>query len=390
MKILTIADFFYPYIVGGSAIMAYELMREMVERGHEVTVLTRGNGEESDYEALEGMDVFRYRFSPNPLSYPLSAFRAVLKVRELIEGRGFDLINMHHASGGVAAEINNKLSNDIPTAFFFQGPWHGEAMAKDEQGAADEKLPLKYEMRKKVDRFILRNCDAVFCLSDYMRGEASAIYPLFAPKFHKISGGVDVERFVPATDKEGVRRALGLPADAVILLTVRRLAARMGLENLVRAMEVLGKARKDVVLLIGGKGELWGKLQDLIDELSLENTHLLGFIENDQLPQYYQASDLFVLPSEAMEGYGLITLEAFACGLPVLGTGTGAIPEIIEAALPGFIANGLEPEVLAENILRCLPLLSEVDKASLRSFAQDRSWARVADRIENVFQDISL
>jgi glycosyltransferase involved in cell wall biosynthesis len=155
-------------------------------------------------------------------------------------------------------------------------------------------------------------------------------------------------------------------------------------------MEILGKVREDVVLLIGGKGELRGKLQELIDGMSLDNTHLLGFIEDDLLPQYYQASDLFVLPSETMEGYGLITLEAFACGLPVLGTGTGAIPEIIEAVLPNFVASGLEPEALAESILGCLSLLSGVDKASLRSFAKERSWARVADRVENVFQDISL
>lgn len=368
--------------------MAYELMKEMVGRGHEVTVLTRGTGGELECEELEGMDVFRYRFSSSALSYPLSVLRAVRRVRELAGDRDFDLVNMHHASGGVAVEINKKLSDGTPTAFFFQGPWHGEAMAKEGRWSVDGKLPLRYEIRKRIDRFILSNCDAVFCLSDYMYGEASAIYPLLSAKFHKLSGGVDIRRFAQPADKAAVRRELGLPENAVVLLTVRRLVARMGLENLVWAMAILGKARKDVVLLIGGKGELHEKLQRLIGELALDNVHLLGYIEDDLLPKYYQASDMCVLPSETMEGYGLITLEAFACGLPVLGTGTGATPEILRETLSDFITKGLDPQALAKDILRCLPLLGDVDNEDLRRFAEDRSWTKVADRVENVFNSL--
>jgi glycosyltransferase involved in cell wall biosynthesis len=388
MKILTIADFFYPFVVGGSAIMAFELMREMRRRGHEVVILTRGRDQDAAHEVVEGMDIYRYRFSSTAAGYPFSVIRAVRKMREIAGAGGFDLVNMHHASGGVAAEISNKLSERIPTAFFFQGPWHGEAMAKEGRQILDGRLPLKYEIRRKVDRFILRNCDAVFCLSDYMHGEASAIYPSLAAKYHQLSGGVDVARFSPVADRAAVRSELGLASDQVVLLTVRRLAARMGLENLVRAMALVAKQRADVVLLIGGRGELHDRLERLIIELSLENVRMLGFIEDDALAKYYQASDMFVLPTETMEGYGLITVEALACGLPVVGTATGATPEILQEVLPDFIAEGAAPEELARAILRCLPLLQDVDRANLRRFAEDRSWAKIADRVEGVFQGL--
>ena len=387
MKILTIADFFYPYIVGGSAIMAYELMREMARRGHEITVLTRGAEGDSQHEVLEGMDVFRNRFASSVVGYPISVIRAVRRIREINGRERFDLVNMHHASGGVAAEISKKLSGGPPTAFFFQGPWHGEAMAKEGRYTSGSDLPLKYEVRRKIDRFILRNCDAVFCLSDYMYGEAYAICPSLASKYHKLSGGVDTGRFVPA-DKQAARRELGLAEDGILLLTVRRMVARMGLENLVRAMAIVAEANADVVLLIGGKGVLREKLQGLIDELALHNVRLLGFVDDGELAQYYQASDLFVLPTETMEGYGLITVEALACGLPVVGTDTGATPEILREILPDFIAHGTSPEELARAVLRCLPLLGGVDQKALRGFAEDRSWVKITDRVEAIFQDL--
>jgi glycosyltransferase involved in cell wall biosynthesis len=388
MKILTIADFFYPYIVGGSAIMAFELMREMVRRGHKVTVLTRGGEDDPEHGVLQGMDIYRYRFSGSAAGYPFSVIRAVRRMREIAGAGGFDLVNMHHASGGVAAEISKKLLERVPTAFFFQGPWHGEAMAKEGQKISGGRLPLKYEIRRKMDRFILRHCDAVFCLSDYMHGEASAIYPSLAAKYHKLSGGVDIARFHPAADKQSVRRELGLAVDGILLLSVRRLAARMGLENLVRAMALVAEVRADVLLLIGGRGELRERLQRLVSELELDNVRLLGFIDDGALASYYQASDLFVLPTETMEGYGLSTVEALASGLPVVGTDTGATPEILQEVLPDFIAEGAAPEELARAILRCLPLLECVDRASLRRFGEDHSWAKVADRVEGVFQEL--
>jgi glycosyltransferase involved in cell wall biosynthesis len=162
----------------------------------------------------------------------------------------------------------------------------------------------------------------------------------------------------------------------------------MGLENLLRAMAIVAKTRADVVLFIGGKGELAETLRQLSSELALDNVHLLGYIDDESLSGYYQASDLFVLPSEAMEGYGLSTLEAIACGVPVLGTATGGTPEILQDVLPGFIAKGVEPEALAEDILARLPLLAGVDGEHLRRFAAERSWAKVADRVEHAFGEL--
>lgn len=402
MKILTIADFFYPETVGGSAIMAYEIMKELAARGHDITVLARQKEGLGATGQIDGMRVYRYPVPLREVFYPAAVIRSASIVRRLLLHGNYDLINAHHASGGFAAELVNKLHASLPYVFFFQGPWHKEAMAKDgfsdnTVGQTDISKPkvfarLRYSLRKSVDWFILRNCAALVTLSDYMLHEAEFIYPVLQQKHHKIPGGVDVERFKPVESKVQLRRELSLPEDKLVLLTVRRLSARMGLENLVRAMTIVEKQRDDVVLIIGGKGELWGRLKQLVEELGLKHTFLPGYISYDKdLPRYYQASDLFIMPSVTLEGFGLSTLEAMACGVPVLGTPTGGTPEILREVLPDFILSGVTPEDLASGILQKLPRLRDPAlQAQVYSFAQRYSWKRITDSVEALFQELVI
>jgi glycosyltransferase involved in cell wall biosynthesis len=400
MRILTIADFFYPETVGGSAIMAYEIMKELSARGHEITVLTRQKEGLGPTGQIDRMKIYRYQVPSREAFFPVAVIRSARMAQRLLAGGDFDLINAHHASGGFSAQLTNLIGNSLPYVFFFQGPWHKEAKAKDglaagvvgQHGNSRSTFfeDLKYSFRKGADWFILRNCAALVTLSDYMRQEAMSIHPFLPQKHRKIPGGVDVERFRPAGDKAQLRRELSLPEDKFVLLTVRRLSARMGLENLVRAMAIIEKQRDDVVLVIGGRGELWGRLKQLVADLGLKNTFLPGYISYDkELPRYYQASDLFIMPSVTLEGFGLSTIEAMACGVPVLGTPTGGTPEILREVLPDFVLSGVAPEDIARGVLQKLPRLRDPAlQARVCAFAQRHSWKRIADSVEALFQEL--
>jgi glycosyltransferase involved in cell wall biosynthesis len=224
-----------------------------------------------------------------------------------------------------------------------------------------------------------------------MRQEALKIAPAIAQKHRKIPGGVDIGRFKPAEDKMAVRRELSLPEDKIILLTVRRLATRMGLENLIQAMAIVEKERADVMLLIGGQGEIKEKLQQLIRDLGLQRTTMTGYIAYDsELPKYYQASDLFVMPSITLEGFGLSTVEALACGVPVVGTSTGGTPEILNEVLPDFIFANTEPQTIAEGILGLLDSVrGEGIKTKVREYAENHSWKNITDSFESLFQEVA-
>lgn len=390
MRILTVADFFYPYIAGGSAIVAYQIMRQLVQRGHEVTVVTRLQNGRNKKEQIEGMDVHFYDMPSRSVMYPLGLARSYLLIRELFAQGHYDVVNMHHASSGLSAEFARKA----PSLFCFHGPWHKEAMAND--GLCIEKpsdievgLPLKYRIRKRADQYILQHCTQYFTLSDYMRAEALAICPSTENKQSKIPGGVDINRFHIAADKMAIRKKLRLPEDKILLLTVRRLVARMGLENLLDAMKIVEDKRDDIILIIGGKGELWDKLNEQIRSLQLKNTILAGFIDDEVLPAYYQTSDLFIMPSVSLEGYGLSTVEALSCGTPVLGTPVGGTAEILSEVIPDYILPNINASDIAKGILDKVDHLRDPQlSARVRGFAEQRAWGNVANDFEKLLREV--
>ena len=127
----------------------------------------------------------------------------------------------------------------------------------------------------------------------------------------------------------------------------------------------------------------------LSEGLKLGNITLTGFIDGEILPSYYQASDLFVMPSLTLEGFGLSTLEAMACGVPVLGTPTGGTPEILQPVLPDFILGGVEPADIAAGILARMSDLQDPElRARIRGYAQGFSWDGITDSVEELFREL--
>ena len=117
---------------------------------------------------------------------------------------------------------------------------------------------------------------------------------------------------------------MGLPEDKFILFTVRNLVPRMGLENLISAFEIVQSGRTDLLLIIGGEGPLEPALKEQTRQCGVEEfVRFVGYIPDEDLPSYYQMADLFILPTIELEGFGLVTVEALASGLPVLGTPVG-------------------------------------------------------------------
>ena len=203
---------------------------------------------------------------------------------------------------------------------------------------------------------------------------------------------VDTQRFSFVENPRAVREELGLPLNRPILLTVRRLVARMGLENLVTAMSYVIKKVPDVLLLIGGKGYLENYLHNQVKEFSLDsNVKFLGFIPEEKLPKYYQAADLFILPTMALEGFGLATIEALSCGTPVIATPVGANPEVLEPLGEEFLCQDTTPEALAERIVWFIGQgISAELRRRCRNYCETNfSITKVVSSIEEVLEAVS-
>jgi glycosyltransferase involved in cell wall biosynthesis len=125
----------------------------------------------------------------------------------------------------------------------------------------------------------------------------------------------------------------------------------MGLDRLLRAVRKLFDRGLNFQLMVGGTGPLRSILEKLANQLDLShNVSFLGYIPDSQLPLMYAACDAFVLPSAALECFGLIVIEALACGRPVIASPVGAIPEILNLIEPKWMAKSPEADAIAELI----------------------------------------
>ena len=210
-----------------------------------------------------------------------------------------------------------------------------------------------------------------------------------------IPGGVDLQRFYPAADKEEMRRHLNIPEEKTVLFTVRDLEPRMGLENLMYAVKQMIEVVPDIYLILGGEGPLKENLISLSQELGVESyIRFVGFIPEEDLPDYYRMADVFVLPTIELEGFGLITLEALASGLPVLGTPVGGTVEILGKLDSRYLFKDTKPDSMASSIIetgqqfRNNPQLWQDVSARCRAFVEARySWERNLDRLEDLFRE---
>ena len=197
-------------------------------------------------------------------------------------------------------------------------------------------------------------------------------------KTYVCPGYVDTIKFFKEhISRLDARKKLGHPCwqtEDVCFFTLRRHAPRMGIENFIRAYHwVRPRLNSDINfrIIVGGKGPLTGQLHELVESLNLRNNvFFTGEIPNEEIVLHYRAADCFVLPSFSMECFGLIILEAFASGTPVIATPVGAIPETLGPFAAESLSEATEPESIGRKMLEFLQ-----DRRSQRSELDYREFA---------------
>lgn len=208
-------------------------------------------------------------------------------------------------------------------------------------------------------------CHQVAVLSQFMRQRVIGAHGISSNGIALIPGAVDPHAFAPSGDRQFAKAALNLPGNRTILFTVRNLVPRMGLDSLLCAIERLNHAQHELMLVIGGEGPLHAQLQEDIHRKKLSDVvRLIGFVPESELARYYQAADLVLMPSLQLEGFGLVMVEAMACGTPVLGTPVGAIPEILNQVDPILVAEGVDGRSIGRALERVLRRLQEPGEAT--------------------------
>ena len=382
MRILTAAHYWLPH-PGGIEFEAREQSRRLVARGHDVTVVSSRIGDDRALSFDDGFPVHKVgasnfleeRFR---LPYPLYSPRLFRVVSDL--ARDADVVLAHtHTFMTTVAAARAARRHGKPFVLIQNNPY------------IEYRFPLDLVQRgadATIGRYTARSADRLIAISEFTARYVERLAP--GRPVTVMHLGADRERFSPVDGDRRVeiRRRLGLPVDAFVALTVRRLFFRNGLDTLLEAVVQL-RDRVGLHVVIGGAGPERGEIEERIRAGGLANVHLVGFIPDADLADYYRAADVFVLPTRTAEGFGLVLMEAAASGVAAVATDSGAPREIIDDGATGVLVPPDAPDALAAAIARlhdAPDLLTAMSRA-----AYDRSseftWDRSVDVLERVLTE---
>lgn len=397
LNILVVTGWIHPDAEGGSFRVAYELARGLAGRGHQIHVVTQQVAPSSPAEEVfEGLSVHRYATTAaSGLGFYRSTIRGVRKLLpRLVEQTRFDAIHYHHLVSALATNLCAATSA-IPRLFTFHIAYFLEYLDKATFGKAGPSVATRAiaHTLRRLESYNLRRSSRVVTLSEFTREQIRAHFPSALERTHLIPGGVDVEKFQSDLTKLRARQELSLPEEARVFLTVRRLEPRMGVENLVQGFRQVADRYEKARLVVVGRGSLQSAIAAQVQGLSLQDRVLLaGYVEEATLPTYYRAADCFVLPTRALEGFGVVTTEALAGGLPVLGTPVGATPELLRPLDPRLVLEGVDSDELAAGMARFLDEISKDQALPGRCVAYARSrfsWDRIVEQYESLFAQLT-
>lgn len=394
LNLLLVADVSPRQTTGGSARVVREQALGLAARGHSVHVLCRQPlGELLPAEAMKDVSLLQYSVDrTHSLSYASTSIREAKKsFRKHLNARDWDVVLFNQPFSALG--VQSVLPSKVARIYCFYSPAGTEYRLR----AVDPRTnripvatPVVASILRRMERRALGASGRIVVLSDFSRRLLSETHGELDTPVVSIPGGVDLQHFHPAADRNAIRERLRLPPDSLLLLTVRDLEQRMGIDLLLRALRRLPPDRK-FHCLIGGTGPLREFLEGLASELGLaDRVRFLGFVPEGELPLYYQAADLFVLPTRCHEGFGLVTVEALACGTPVVATPAGATPEILRPLDPRLLATETEESALAKSLLEALTFIGENGfRKRCRHYAETNySWERHVELLEKELRSV--
>lgn len=370
MKIVQTPVRFYSSI-GGVENYVYNLSKELVKRGHKVTVICANEPNTERKETINGVDVKRLLYLGKIANtnitptFPLELFK-----------EDFDIIHTHLPTPWSAdwSVIFAKLKKR-PVILTY----HNDIVAKGFANYIAKFYNLtSLNLVLRIAKKIIITQPKYFEHSPYLKE--------YKDKIEVVPVGVDTERFKPLNVDEEEHTLL-------FLSILDRFHEYKGLGYLLKALKTVKNEIKDVKLIVGGDGELKTYYQEMANRLGIgDNVEFVGFIPDSKLVEYYNRCSVFVLPSYSsdQEGFGIVLLEALACGKPVVTTEIVGVSNDVHEFNAGIVVKPCDVKSLADAILGVLQdsdLRRRMGKNG-RKIAEKYSWKKVAGIVEKIYTEL--
>ena len=387
---------------GGMNVYVRDLTRQLGRMGVHVDVFTRSQDEHVPHVLHDLGSGNRVVHIPAGNEVPLPKQALVEHIPDFVDGilkfteekdLKYDVIHSHYWMSGIAAGIL-KDAWGIPIVHMF----HTLGAMKNRIARSDEEREGPY--RVDGEKQVLSRADRLIVATPAEKSQLQFLYQADVAKMVIIPPGVDTEHFYPIP-KDEAREYIGVSGDDCMALFVGRIEPLKGIDTLMKAVSVMGMYDAEnpfYVAIIGGDPnvaredmtEEMARLQNLCDELCLGQMALfLGKRAQDTLPYYYSAAEVLLMPSH-YESFGMVALEAMACGTPVIASQVGGLAYLVKDGETGYHVPFDSPDVLSEKLgalLGDFQLRKKMgEQAAIHAKGYD--WEVVAGRIIDVYREL--
>ena len=350
----------------------FNLSTKLLERGHNVTVITRGSlkRESFEYKSIRVMKI------PFLMAYPfhvdINGFFAnkLLKAYE----KEFDLVHLH-------TPLVPAVSTRLPIVTTFHSPHFVDCYSIDIVDFHDLLRKALGIFDYRIEKSLIKSSSIVSAVSSGVKLDLERHYHVRHGRIRVFGNGVR-DGFLEAG------RSSSIVKDVSMILYVGRLEYGKGLLDLVKSMKIVNAKVPNAKLVIVGKGPLLYQLMRAIAELKLsKNVILKGFHSYDEVLSDYLRASIFVLPSH-IEGLATVILEAMACKDAVVATDVRGISEVVKSGKTGLLVPKKEPIALANAIICLLEnpdLRERLAKNARRLIEEEFTWEKVADRVVEAY-----
>jgi len=378
-----------------------ELTRQLGRMGIHVDVFTRSQDEHVPHVVHELGYGNRVVHVPAGPEFPMAKRELAEYVPQFVEGIKqfaaekdiqYDLIHSHYWMSGLAAEtLSDAWCVPIVHMFHTLGEMKNRIARSDEEREGAYRIDGEKQVIARVDRIIAST------LAE--QTQLQFLYKANKRKITIIPPGVDTSHFYPIPMDEA-RQYIGADPENKLVLFVGRVEPLKGLDTLIKAIawHRTFKPGQVTLAIIGGEPEAspqemsaeMARIQKLCDDLCMGRMVVfLGKRSQDTLPYYYSAADVLVMPSH-YESFGMVALEAMACGTPVIASQVGGLAFLVKDGETGYHVPDQDPKALCEKLLILLDDPCQREKMGLNAaeYAKDYAWANIASQMLDVYKSL--
>jgi len=389
-------------LTGGMNVYVRDLSRELARRGHCVDVYTRSQNPDIP-RISDGLGPgARVIHLPAGPEQPYDKHKVYDHLPEFVDGMltqaetdgiHYDVLHSHYwLSGAAAQRLLEHWSAPVIQMFHTLGEMKNVVAQRPEERETTRRITVEKEL--------VHVADALIAATPAEKDQLVRLYDADPAQINVISPGVDTERFHPipaAYAKEHIE----IPSDHRMILFVGRIEPLKGIDHLLKAIARVVEQHPELreglcVSIIGGdpnsirEDDEMMRLQELRKRLGIRGVvTFLGSKNQDTLQYYYAAAEMVVMPSD-YESFGMVALEAMACGTPVIASDVGGLAFLVKHERTGYRIPARDTEALADKITHLLTNEVERRRIGQRAacWAETYAWPNIADRIEGVYQSL--